>query len=160
MLTASTLDTNQAPWQMWLKTECMCEFGIHNIPAHSYYNLDIVLDIAVPNFLDSISSSHSVMSVPTTIDGGKTWTIESSELPAQPGFPKHNTDRDIVDVYAGLCENNESCEDGEDPGDDGNSNYGDDSGSDGGGDEDDGDDGGDDGGDDEGGGEDNRDRAI
>ena len=67
--------TKEAPWQIWLKTECQCG-SKGTILAHRYENMTIVLDREVPDFgQHSVISSNSTSSIPHTEDGGKTWTI-------------------------------------------------------------------------------------
>ena len=73
------LDPWNAPWQIWLKTECLCEAHVQ-IPGHTYRNVTIQLPRAAPLFHQHVVQNNTDFSTPYTTDGGFTWHIDRSEL--------------------------------------------------------------------------------
>ncbi|KAL9083887.1 MAG: hypothetical protein Q9159_005503 [Coniocarpon cinnabarinum] len=68
-----------APYQLWLKTECLCE-AQGNIPQHTYANLSIALDKPSLDFGKSINQNDTDYTTPYTPDNGKTWQIDQSVM--------------------------------------------------------------------------------
>ncbi|KAL9052711.1 MAG: hypothetical protein Q9162_005212 [Coniocarpon cinnabarinum] len=80
-----------APYQLWLKTECLCE-AQGNIPQHTYANLTIALDKPSLAFGKSINQNDTDYTTPYTPDNGKTWQI------------------DQITIYDSWCVSNKTCE--------------------------------------------------
>ncbi|KAL9051354.1 MAG: hypothetical protein Q9162_006056 [Coniocarpon cinnabarinum] len=106
-------DIPEPPRQLWLKTECLCEFQ-GKIPQHSY-TLSITFDRPVPDFPKYIKASNANWSAPWNEDSNTTsWTVYNGEmssnvrsrLVSSAGIPDHSlTNGDRASVRAGTRNN-------------------------------------------------------
>ncbi|KAJ6094496.1 hypothetical protein N7467_002009 [Penicillium canescens] len=79
--TVSTLSTSDGKALGWgSAVECAAD-NCGTMPAHSWINAKIILDVADPDYINTMSKGAGVSGSMLTIDGGKTWTIGTIEIP-------------------------------------------------------------------------------
>ncbi|RYP46628.1 hypothetical protein DL768_007192 [Monosporascus sp. mg162] len=79
--TVSTLSTSDGYAQGWgSAVECADE-SCGTVGAHSWINTEITLDVADPNYINTMGKGEGVTGEMSTNDGGKTWTISTIEIP-------------------------------------------------------------------------------
>ncbi|CAN8104186.1 unnamed protein product [Discula destructiva] len=77
----ATLATDSGIAQGWgSATEC-AETDCGTVPAHSWVNVTITLDVADPNYDQTLGKSDGVTGSMSTQDGGLTWDIGTIEIP-------------------------------------------------------------------------------
>ncbi|VUC31906.1 unnamed protein product [Clonostachys rosea] len=81
-VTVSTLSTTDGYAQGWgSAVECAAE-DCGSMGAHTWTDTKIILDVADPNYSQTMVKSAGVTGEMSTSDGGKTWTISTISIPA------------------------------------------------------------------------------
>ncbi|KAL4919244.1 hypothetical protein BDW62DRAFT_217093 [Aspergillus aurantiobrunneus] len=79
--TVSTLSTSDGKAQGWgSSVECAAE-DCGTMPAHTWADTEIILDVADPNYINTMGKGEGVTGEMSTSDGGKTWTVTTIEIP-------------------------------------------------------------------------------
>ncbi|KAL9094678.1 MAG: hypothetical protein Q9165_002948 [Trypethelium subeluteriae] len=77
----STLSTSDGHAQGWgSAVECAAD-NCGTVPAHSWINTKIILDVADAGYSSTLSKSSGVTGTMSTSDGGKTWTVSTIDIP-------------------------------------------------------------------------------
>ncbi|BCS19433.1 uncharacterized protein APUU_12261A [Aspergillus puulaauensis] len=77
----STLSTSDGQAQGWgSSVECAAE-DCGTMPAHTWTDTKIILDVADPNYINTMGKGEGVTGEMSTSDGGKTWTVTTIEIP-------------------------------------------------------------------------------
>ncbi|KAI7975556.1 hypothetical protein EIK77_005922 [Talaromyces pinophilus] len=79
--TVSTLSTSDGHAQGWGSAVECAETNCGTVPAHSWINTKIILDVADPDYIDTLYKTSGVTGDMTTTDGGKTWTVSTINIP-------------------------------------------------------------------------------
>ncbi|PYI25864.1 hypothetical protein BO86DRAFT_383170 [Aspergillus japonicus CBS 114.51] len=79
--TISTLSTSDGHAQGWGSAVECAENNCGTVGAHSWINTKIILDVADPNYINTMAKGSGVTGEMTTTDGGKTWTVSTISIP-------------------------------------------------------------------------------
>ncbi|KAG2413755.1 hypothetical protein HFD88_002944 [Aspergillus terreus] len=79
--TVSTLSTSDGHAQGWGSAVECAENNCGTVGAHSWINTKIILDVADPNYINTLVKGEGVTGDMTTSDGGKTWTVSTINIP-------------------------------------------------------------------------------
>ncbi|KAI0553891.1 hypothetical protein F4679DRAFT_388074 [Xylaria curta] len=76
--TLSTSDEHALGWGS--AVEC-AEENCGTVPAHTWTDTKIIMDVADPNYINTLGKSQGVTGDMSTSDGGKTWTVSTINIP-------------------------------------------------------------------------------
>ncbi|KAH6880352.1 hypothetical protein B0T10DRAFT_519287 [Thelonectria olida] len=79
--TVSTLSTSDGHAQGWGSAVECAENNCGTVPAHKWTNTKIILDVADPNYINTLGKGQGVTGDMSTSDGGKTWTVSTISIP-------------------------------------------------------------------------------
>ncbi|GAB1213714.1 hypothetical protein ATERTT37_002864 [Aspergillus terreus] len=79
--TVSTLSTSDGHAQGWGSAVECAENNCGTVGAHSWIDTKIILDVADPNYINTLGKGEGVTGDMTTSDGGKTWTVSTINIP-------------------------------------------------------------------------------
>ncbi|RHZ53265.1 uncharacterized protein CDV56_106733 [Aspergillus thermomutatus] len=79
--TVSTLTTSDGHAQGWGSAVECAATDCGTVGAHSWIDTKIILDVADPNYKDTLGKGQGVTGDMTTADGGKTWTVSTIHVP-------------------------------------------------------------------------------
>ncbi|KAH6962645.1 hypothetical protein BKA56DRAFT_598018 [Ilyonectria sp. MPI-CAGE-AT-0026] len=79
--TVSTLSTSDGHAQGWGSAVECAEDNCGTVGAHSWIDTKIVMDVADPNYIDTLGKAEGVTGDMSTNDGGKTWTVTTINIP-------------------------------------------------------------------------------
>lgn len=77
----STLSTSDGQAQGWGSAVECAEENCGTVPAHSWINTTIILDVADPDYSQTMAKGEGVTGDMSTSDGGKTWTVNTIQIP-------------------------------------------------------------------------------
>ncbi|KAI9705703.1 MAG: hypothetical protein M1820_005113 [Bogoriella megaspora] len=77
----STLSTSDGHAQGWGSAVECAQTNCGTVPAHSWTNTKLILDVADPNYIKTLGKSSGVTGDMSTSDGGKTWTVTTINIP-------------------------------------------------------------------------------
>ncbi|KAB8230414.1 hypothetical protein ETB97_000610 [Aspergillus alliaceus] len=77
----STLSTSDGKAQGWGSSVECAETNCGTVGAHSWTDTKIILDVADPNFINTVGKGEGVTGEMTTSDSGKTWTVSTIKIP-------------------------------------------------------------------------------
>ncbi|KAK0642373.1 hypothetical protein DIS24_g9100 [Lasiodiplodia hormozganensis] len=75
------LSTSDGHAQGWGSAVECAEENCGTMPAHSWIDTVITLDVADPNYVNTMGKGEGVTGEMSTSDGGKTWTVSTIEIP-------------------------------------------------------------------------------
>ncbi|KAL4897743.1 hypothetical protein BDV59DRAFT_49369 [Aspergillus ambiguus] len=79
--TVSTLSTSDGKAQGWGSAVECAETNCGTVGAHSWIDTKIILDVADPNYINTLAKGEGVTGDMSTSDGGKTWTVTTINIP-------------------------------------------------------------------------------
>ncbi|KAJ9148651.1 hypothetical protein NKR23_g5011 [Pleurostoma richardsiae] len=79
--TVSTLSTSDGQAQGWGSAVECAETNCGTVYAHSWTDTKIIMDVADPNYINTMWKSAGVTGDMSTSDGGKTWTVSTINIP-------------------------------------------------------------------------------
>ncbi|PYH42244.1 uncharacterized protein BP01DRAFT_405213 [Aspergillus saccharolyticus JOP 1030-1] len=79
--TVSTLSTSDGHAQGWGSAVECAEDNCGTVGAHSWIDTKIILDVADPNYINTMAKGSGVTGEMSTTDGGKTWTVSTISIP-------------------------------------------------------------------------------
>ncbi|PWY91290.1 hypothetical protein BO94DRAFT_488780 [Aspergillus sclerotioniger CBS 115572] len=79
--TVSTLSTSDAKAEGWGSAVECAEDNCGTIGAHSWIDTKIILDVADPDYINTMAKGEGVTGDMSTTDGGKTWTVTTIDIP-------------------------------------------------------------------------------
>ncbi|KAF7555241.1 hypothetical protein G7Z17_g2300 [Cylindrodendrum hubeiense] len=79
--TVSTLSTSDGHAQGWGSAVECAEENCGTVGAHSWIDTKIILDVADPNYINTMGKAEGVTGDMSTSDGGKTWTVTTISIP-------------------------------------------------------------------------------
>ncbi|KAI0864558.1 hypothetical protein F4860DRAFT_413295 [Xylaria cubensis] len=77
----ATLSTSDAHAQGWGSAVECAEENCGTVPAHTWTDTKIIMDVADPNYINTLGKSQGVTGDMSTGDGGKTWTVSTINIP-------------------------------------------------------------------------------
>ncbi|KAI0151353.1 hypothetical protein BJ166DRAFT_388739 [Pestalotiopsis sp. NC0098] len=77
----STLSTSDAHALGWGSAVECAATDCGTVPAHTWINTQIIMDIADPNYINTLYKGSGVTGDLVTADGGKTWTVSTISIP-------------------------------------------------------------------------------
>ncbi|KAF7553147.1 hypothetical protein G7046_g7182 [Stylonectria norvegica] len=80
--TVATLSTSDGHAQGWGSAVECAEENCGSMPAHKWINTKIIMDVADPNYVQTLGKAQGVTGDLVTSDGGKTWTVDTIGIPA------------------------------------------------------------------------------
>ncbi|EHA22264.1 hypothetical protein AAWM_07445 [Aspergillus awamori] len=79
--TVSTLSTSDGKAQGWGSAVECAEDNCGTVGAHSWTDTKIILDVADPDYINTLAKGSGVTGDMSTSDGGKTWTVTTINIP-------------------------------------------------------------------------------
>ncbi|KAF9887947.1 hypothetical protein FE257_009469 [Aspergillus nanangensis] len=79
--TVSTLSTSDGQAQGWGSAVECAESNCGTVGAHSWSDTQIILDVADPDYINTMGKAEGVTGDMTTSDGGKTWVVSTIDIP-------------------------------------------------------------------------------
>ncbi|KAL4795756.1 hypothetical protein BDV19DRAFT_388780 [Aspergillus venezuelensis] len=79
--TVSTLSTSDGKAQGWGSSVECAESNCGTVPAHTWTDTKIILDVADPDYINTLAKGEGVTGDMSTSDGGKTWTVTTIQIP-------------------------------------------------------------------------------
>ncbi|CAI7634607.1 hypothetical protein N7533_004704 [Penicillium manginii] len=79
--TVSTISTSSGHAQGWGSSVECAEENCGTVGAHSWINTKIILDVADPDYINTMGKGEGVTGDMKTTDGGKTWTVSRIDIP-------------------------------------------------------------------------------
>ncbi|TRX95491.1 hypothetical protein FHL15_003449 [Xylaria flabelliformis] len=77
----ATLSTSDEHAQGWGSAVECAEENCGTVPAHTWTDTKIIMDVADPNYINTLGKSQGVTGDMSTSDGGKTWTVSTINIP-------------------------------------------------------------------------------
>ncbi|OOF90066.1 hypothetical protein ASPCADRAFT_135468 [Aspergillus carbonarius ITEM 5010] len=77
----STLSTSDGQAQGWGSAVECAEDNCGTVGAHSWIDTKIILDVADPDYINTLAKGNGVTGDMSTSDGGKTWTVTTINIP-------------------------------------------------------------------------------
>ncbi|KAJ5594678.1 uncharacterized protein N7459_000886 [Penicillium hispanicum] len=77
----STLSTSDGKAEGWGSAVECAETNCGTLGAHSWTNTTIILDVADPDYIDTMGKGDGVTGDMSTSDGGKTWKVSTIHIP-------------------------------------------------------------------------------
>ncbi|ETS81473.1 hypothetical protein PFICI_06475 [Pestalotiopsis fici W106-1] len=77
----STLSTSDGHALGWGSAIECAENNCGTMPAHTWINTQIIMDVADPNYINTLYKGAGVTGNLVTADGGKTWTVDTISIP-------------------------------------------------------------------------------
>ncbi|KAI1758329.1 hypothetical protein F4782DRAFT_21817 [Xylaria castorea] len=77
----ATLSTSDAHALGWGSAVECAEENCGTVPAHTWTDTQIIMDVADPNYINTLGKSQGVTGDMSTSDGGKTWTVSTINIP-------------------------------------------------------------------------------
>ncbi|KAL2867424.1 uncharacterized protein BJX67DRAFT_372036 [Aspergillus lucknowensis] len=77
----STLSTSSGHAQGWGSAVECAEENCGTMGAHTWTDTQIILDVADPNYINTLAKGEGVTGEMSTSDGGKTWEVTTIEIP-------------------------------------------------------------------------------
>ncbi|KAI1821304.1 hypothetical protein F4861DRAFT_542064 [Xylaria intraflava] len=77
----ATLSTSDAHAQGWGSAVECAATDCGTVPAHTWTDTEIIMDVADPNYINTLYKNPGVTGDMTTSDGGKTWTVSTITIP-------------------------------------------------------------------------------
>ncbi|KAH6652327.1 hypothetical protein BKA67DRAFT_352741 [Truncatella angustata] len=77
----STLSTSDGHAQGWGSAVECAESNCGTVGAHKWINTTIIMDVADPDYINTLGKGDGVTGDLVTVDGGKTWTVDTISIP-------------------------------------------------------------------------------
>lgn len=87
----STLSTSDGRAQGWGSAVECAEENCGTVAAHKWVDTKIIMDIADPDYINTVAKGDGVTGDMTTKDGGKTWTVDTIRIPQFTFAPGRST---------------------------------------------------------------------
>ncbi|GAP87050.1 hypothetical protein SAMD00023353_2500930 [Rosellinia necatrix] len=78
----ATLSTQDGVAQGWGSAVECAEEDCGTVPAHTWTDTKIIMDVADPDYINTLAKGEGVTGDMSTSDGGKTWTVSTINIPA------------------------------------------------------------------------------